>query len=195
MGSLTNPPKIGAAFKCVVNSSISLHTIRSYIGYPIEAFLVQEAKRYNVKGRRYIGSPMKYYFEDVGLRNARLGFRQVGENRIMGNIIYNELKMCGFSVDVGVVERREKRDGRDSRSQLEVDFVASLGPERYYIQFALQIPNAAKDVQEKASLLQISDSFQKIVLVRDTIRRTRDNDGITAMSVYDFLLDPNRLGV
>lgn len=138
---------------------------------------------------------MKYYFEDVGLRNARLGFRQVGENRIMGNIIYNELKMCGFSVDVGVVERREKRDGRDSRSQLEVDFVASLGPERYYIQFALQIPNAAKDVQEKASLLQISDSFQKIVLVRDTIRRTRDNDGITAMNVYDFLLDPNRLGV
>lgn len=193
VGSLTNPPKIEATFKSVHKSTISAHTIRSYIDYLGEAFLIQEAKRYNVKGRRYIGSPMKYYFEDVGLRNARLGFRQTEETHLMENIVYNELKMRGFQVDVGIVEKQVRLNGSNTRSQLEIDFVANLGPGRYYIQAALQIPDAAKDAQEKASLLQVGDNFQKIVLVRDTIRKSRDNDGITTMSVYDFLLDPDSL--
>ena len=193
IGSLTSPSKIHATFKSVLGSPISDHTIKDYIEYLKQAFLIQEAKRYDVKGRRYIGSPKKYYFEDVGLRNARLGFSQVEENHIMENILYNELRMRGYRVDVGVVEKRGKRDGFDYRSQLEIDFVANLGNRRYYVQSAFQIPDAAKEAQEKASLLGVDDSFKKIVLVRDVIKTTRDRHGITTMSVYDFLLDPNSL--
>lgn len=193
IGSLTNPPKIEATFRSVLNSKISSNTIAAYIGYLEESFLIEEAVRYDVKGRKYIGSPKKYYFEDVGLRNARLGFRQIEQTHIMENIVYNELRARGLSVDVGSVEKRTVEDGEPVRKQLEIDFVANLGNKRYYIQSALQLPDAQKEKQEKASLAEISDSFKKIVLVRDVIKPLRDERGIITMSVYDFLLDEKSL--
>ena len=193
IGSLTNPPKIEATFKSVLKSKISSNTIASYIDYLEESFLIEEAVRYDVKGRKYIGSPKKYYFEDVGLRNARLGFRQVEQTHIMENIVYNELRARGFSVDVGCVEKRSRVEGELRRSQLEVDFVANLGSRRYYIQSALSLPDAEKEAQEKASLREVADSFKKIVLIRDVVKPTRDEGGIITMSVYDFLLDENSL--
>lgn len=193
IGSLTNPPKIEATFKSVLRSTISSNTIAAYIGYLEDAFLIEEARRYDVKGRKYIGSPKKYYFEDIGLRNARLGFRQVEETHIMENIVYNELRMRGYSVDVGSVEKRMKKDGKDRRKQLEVDFVANLGSKRHYIQSVLRLSDPAKEAQEKASLAEIDDSFKKIVLVKDVVKPTRDERGIATMSVYDFLLNPNSL--
>lgn len=193
IGSLTNPPKIEATFKSVLQSKISSNTIASYIDYLEESFLIEEAVRYDVKGRKYIGSPKKYYFEDVGLRNARLGFRQVEQTHIMENIVYNELRARGFSVDVGCVEKRSRVEGELRRSQLEVDFVANLGSRRYYIQSALSLPDAEKEAQEKASLREVADSFKKIVLVRDVVKPARDEGGIVTMSVYDFLLDENSL--
>lgn len=191
MGSLTNPARIEATFKSVVQSDISVNTIRQYIEYLEEAFVVQAAQRYDVKGRRYIGTPIKYYFEDVGLRNARLGFRQTEENHLMENVVYNELRARGFQVDVGVVPSR--RQDTKERIQLEIDFVANLGSRRYYIQSAFQIPNAEKERQEKASLLKVKDSFKKIVVVKDVINVQRDENGITTMSIYDFLLRENSL--
>ncbi len=191
VGSLTNPTRIEATFKSVVQSDISLNTIRQYIEYLEEAFVIHAAQRYDVKGRRYIGTPMKYYFEDVGLRNARLGFRQTEETHLMENVIYNELRARGFQVDVGVVPAR--RPATQERRQLEIDFVANLGSRRYYIQSALQIPTAEKEQQEKASLLKVNDSFKKIVVVKDVIHVQRDEKGITTMSIYDFLLKGNSL--
>lgn len=191
VGSLTNPTRIEATFKSVVQSDISLNTIRQYIEYLEEAFVIHAAQRYDVKGRRYIGTPMKYYFEDVGLRNARLGFRQTEETHLMENVIYNELRARGFQVDVGVVPYR--RPGTQERAQLEIDFVANLGSRRYYIQSALQIPNVEKEQQEKASLLKVNDSFKKIVVVKDVIHVQRDEKGITTMSIYDFLRKKNSL--
>ncbi len=191
VGSLTNPTRIEATFKSVVQSDISLNTIRQYIEYLEEAFVIHAAQRYDVKGRRYIGTPMKYYFEDVGLRNARLGFRQTEETHLMENVIYNELRARGFQVDVGVVASR--RPGTQERAQLEVDFVANLGSRRYYIQSAYRIPDAEKERQEKASLLKVNDSFKKIVVVKDIIHVQRDEKGITTMSIYDFLLKKNSL--
>lgn len=193
IGALTNPPKIEATFKSVLKSNISANTIASYIGYLEESFLIEEARRYDVKGRKYIGSPKKYYFEDVGLRNARLGFRQVEQTHIMENIVYNELRIRGFSVDVGVVEKRTSKDGKTVRTQLEIDFVASLGSRRYYIQSALSLPDAEKERQEKASMIEVPDSFKKILLVRDVMKPTRDERGILTMSVFDFLLQENSL--
>lgn len=141
IGSLTNPPKLEATFKSVIQSTISLNTIRQYIEYLEDAFIINKANRYNVKGRKYIGTPLKYYFEDVGLRNARLGFRQVEETHLMENVIYNELRSRGYSVDVGMVEKRGvNKDGKEYRSQLEIDFVANLGSKRYYIQSAFSMP-------------------------------------------------------
>lgn len=195
IGALTNPPKLQATFKSALKSSISTNTLTSYLGFLQEAFLIEEAKRYDVKGRKYIGSPVKYYFEDMGLRNARLGFRQVEETHIMENIVYNELRMRGYSVDVGMVEVRTMKDGQSKRKQLEVDFVANLGSKRYYIQSALGIPTEEKAQQEKASLLNLDDSFAKIVLVRDVVKPLRDERGILTMNVFDFLLDPNSLNV
>lgn len=191
VGSLTNPTRIKATFKSVVQSDISLNTIRQYIEYLEEAFVIHAAQRYDVKGRRYIGTPMKYYFEDVGLRNARLGFRQTEETHLMENVIYNELRARGFQVDVGVVPAR--RPGTQERAQLEVDFVANLGSRRYYIQSAYRIPDVEKERQEKASLLKVNDSFKKIVVVKDIIHVQRDEKGITTMSIYDFLLKKNSL--
>lgn len=194
IGSLTNPPKIEATFKSTIQSTISLNTIRQYIEHLEDAFIINKANRYNVKGRKYIGTPLKYYFEDVGLRNARLGFRQVEETHLMENIIYNELRSRGYSVDVGVVEKRGiTEDGKEYRSQLEIDFVANLGSKRYYVQSAFSMPTEEKRIQEKASLVNVNDSFKKIIIVKDVVNVTRDEDGITTMSIYDFLLKENSL--
>lgn len=193
IGSLMNPPKIEATFKSVLKSKISSNTIASYIGYLEESFLIEEARRYDVKGRKYIGSPKKYYFEDIGLRNARLDFRQIEETHIMENVVYNELRTRGFSVDVGSVEKSDREGGKVVRRRLEVDFVANLGSRRYYIQSALHLPDSEKEKQEKASLIEVPDSFKKIVLVRDVVKPTYDEHGILTMSVYDFLLKENTL--
>jgi len=194
IGSLTNVPKIEATFRSVVQSNISGNTIRQYIEYLEDAFVINKANRYNVKGRKYIGTPLKYYFEDVGLRNARLGFRQIEETHIMENIVYNELRSRGYSVDVGVVEKRGvNREGKTERTYLEIDFIANLGSKRYYIQSAFSMPTEEKRLQEKASLVNVNDSFKKIILVKDVMNVTRDEDGITTMSIYDFLMKENSL--
>lgn len=194
VGSLTNPPKIEATFKSTIHANISMNTIRQYLAYLEDAFLIHKAYRYNVKGRKYIGTPLKYYFEDVGLRNARLGFRQVEETHLMENIIYNELRSRGYSVDVGVVEKRERDErGKEIKKQLEIDFIANLGSNRYYIQSAFSMPTEQKRIQEKASLVNVKDSFKKIILVKDVMKVSYDEDGIVTMSVYDFLLNENSL--
>lgn len=193
IGTLTNPSRLENTFRSVLNSRISSNTISSYIGYLEDAFVIEEARRYDVKGRGYIGSPVKYYFEDVGLRNARLGFRQVEEGHIMENVVYSELRARGYSVDIGVVEKRVREEGRDVRKQLEVDFVANRGSDRVYIQSALEMRTPEKAAQEKASLLGINDSFKKVVLVRDVVKPLRDERGVVTMSVFDFLLDENSL--
>lgn len=194
VGSLTNPPKIEATFKSTIHSNISMNTIRQYLAYLEDAFLIHKAYRYNVKGRKYIGTPLKYYFEDVGLRNARLGFRQVEETHLMENIIYNELRSRGYAVDVGVVEKRERDErGKEIKKQLEIDFIANLGSNRYYIQSAFSMPTEQKRIQEKASLVNVKDSFKKIILVKDVMKVSHDEDGIVTMSVYDFLLNENSL--
>lgn len=194
IGSLTNVPKIEATFKSVIQSNISANTIRQFIEYLEDAFVINKANRYNVKGRKYIGTPLKYYFEDVGLRNARLGFRQIEETHIMENIVYNELRSRGYCVDVGVVEKRGvNKEGKTQRKQLEIDFIANLGSKRYYIQSAFSMSTEEKRDQEKASLINVNDSFKKIILVKDVVNVTRDEDGITTMSIYDFLLKDNSL--
>lgn len=194
VGSLTNPPKIEATFKSTIHSNISMNTIRQYLAYLEDAFLIHKAYRYNVKGQKYIGTPLKYYFEDVGLRNARLGFRQVEETNLMENIIYNELRSRGYSVDVGVVEKRERDErGKEIKKQLEIDFIANLGSNRYYIQSAFSMPTEQKRIQEKASLVNVKDSFKKIILLKDVMKVSHDEDGIVTMSVYDFLLNENSL--
>ena len=194
IGSLTNPPKIEATFRSAIQSTISLNTIRQYIEHLEDAFIINKANRYNVKGRKYIGTPLKYYFEDVGLRNARLGFRQVEETHLMENIIYIELRSRGYTVDIGVVEKRgTDENGKEYKNQLEIDFVANLGSKRYYIQSAFSMPTEEKRIQEKASLVNVNDSFKKIIVVKDVVNVTRDEDGITTMSIYDFLLKENSL--
>ena len=194
VGSLTNPSKIEATFKSVIQSEISLNTVRQYMEYLKDAFIIHEANRYDVKGRKYIGTPLKYYFEDVGLRNARIGFRQMEETHLMENVIYNELRIRGFQVDVGVVEKRAKNaEGKQEKSQLEIDFVANLGSKRYYIQSAFRLPDEEKVRQEKASLLSVNDSFKKIIIVKDVIKIQRDEKGIVTMGMYDFLLNDNSL--
>lgn len=194
IGSLTNPPKIQATFKSSIGSAISINTIRQYIEYLEDAFIISKAQRYNVKGRKYIGTPLKYYFEDIGLRNARLGFRQVEETHLMENIIYNELRYRGYSVDVGVVEKREmSENGKQIRKALEIDFLANLGSQRYYIQSALSMPTPEKQIQEKTSLINVADSFKKIIIVKDIVNVKRDENGIVTMSIYDFLLKENSL--
>lgn len=194
IGSLTNPSKIVATFNSVIQSDISLNTVRSYIEYLEDAFIISEANRYDVKGRKYIGTPLKYYFEDVGLRNTRLGFRQVEETHLMENIIYNELRVRGFSVDVGVVMKRKRtKAGVQEKKQLEIDFIANQGSRRYYIQSAFSIPDEEKREQEKASLINVGDSFKKIIIVKDVIKPWHDDDGILTISLYDFLLDEKSL--
>ena len=194
VGSLTNPSRLKNTFRSVKGKSLDDKTIASYIRYLEDAYLVAEAQRYDIKGRSYIGSPKKYYFEDVGLRNARVGFRQVEENHLMENIIYNELLSRGYNVDVGVLDKYGKSpEGKTERRRLEVDFVATLGSARYYVQSAFSIDDPAKREQETRSLLDIPDSFRKIVVVRGAMRPRRDEDGITYMGIRDFLLDDRSL--
>ena len=194
VGSLTNPSKIEATFKSKLRSDISINTIRQYIAFLQDAFMIHEAQRFDVKGRKYIGSPLKYYFEDVGLRNARLGFRQYEETHLMENILYNELRARGFSVDVGVVPiRKTVSSGDRERIQLEIDFIATLGSRKYYIQSAFSLPDEEKITQEKAPLLNVGDSFKKIIIVHDTLNIRRDDNGITTMNIYDFLLNEHSL--
>lgn len=194
VGSLTNPSRLQNTFRSVKGKSLDDKTISSYIGYLEDAYLVTEAQRYDIKGRAYIGSPKKYYFEDVGLRNARVGFRQVEENHLMENVIYNELLLRGYNVDVGVLDKYGKSpEGKTERRRLEVDFVATLGSARYYVQSALSVDDPAKREQETRSLLGIPDSFRKIVVVKGAMRPRRDEDGITYMGIRDFLLDDGSL--
>ena len=194
VGSLNNPSKIEATFKSQLQSDISLNTIKNYIEYIEDAFLVSEANRYDVKGRKYIGTPLKYYFEDVGLRNARLGFRQVEETHLMENVVFNELKARGYQVDVGVVPiRRLTQDGKRERVQLEIDFIATLGSKKYYLQSALSLPDEDKVKQEQAPLLNVHDSFKKIIIVKDITKPQRDENGIVTINLYDFLLNENSL--
>ena len=189
IGSLTNPRKLSNTFDTERHIKIAPDTIDSYIGYFADAFLIQRAQRYDVKGRKYIKTPVKYYYSDMGLRNARLGFRQLEETHLMENVIYNDLIRRGYDVDVGVVEQNIKTDaGKNARKQLEVDFVVNRGDERYYIQSALSIDEPNKREQEIASLLRIPDSFKKIVVVKDYIKPWKDEHGIQYVGVEDFLL-------
>lgn len=194
IGSLTNPLKLANTFKSVKGKTISDKTLKKYIDYLIDAFLVSKAKRFDVKGKKYINSPSKYYFEDIGLRNARLEFRQSEENHIMENIIYNELRIRGFRVDVGLVEHYGKDENKKStKKQLEVDFVATKGSKKYYIQSAFSMSNSEKIEQEQRSLKSINDSFKKIIIVRDNIKVRRDDYGIVTIGICNFLLDENSL--
>lgn len=197
IGSSINPSKIADTIESLKHlKSITDKTISSYMGYIEDAFLIEKSEKYDIKGRRYIGSPSKYYFQDIGLRNAILSFRQQDDGHIMENIIYNELRMRGFSVDVGNVPIRVKDDsGSYRRATVEVDFVANRGSERYYIQSAWRMPDAAKVEQESRSLQTIKDSFKKIIVVSDPILIRRDNSGITTMSIYDFLLREDSLNL
>ena len=190
IGSLTNPSKLANTFDSERHMKIAPDTIDTYIGYFTEAFLLQKAERYDVKGRKYIKTPAKYYYSDVGLRNARLGFRQLEETHLMENVLYNDLIRRGFDVDVGVVEQNiRENSGKKVRKQLEVDFVVNSGDKRYYIQSALSIDDPDKKEQEIASLIRIPDSFKKIVVVKDYIKPWRDERGIQYVGVEDFLLD------
>jgi len=193
VGSLTNPTKLANTFDSN-GIRVSDKTIGAYIGYLQDAFFISKAERYDIKGKKYIASPFKYYFTDVGLRNAQLNFRQQEENHIMENIIYNELLIRGFNVDVGVVEHSERdENGKVVRKRLEVDFVCNRGNQRYYIQSAFSIPDNDKMQQEQKSLVNIGDSFKKIIVVKDRIKLWRNEEGIVVMGIMDFLLNPNSL--
>jgi len=190
VGSLTNPTKLSNTFKSVKQMSVSSYTIGKYLDYFIDAFIMYKAFRYDIKGKKYIETPLKYYFTDVGLRNARLNFRQQEENHIMENIIFNELMAREFDVDVGVVEyNRIDENGKKIRTQLEIDFVANKGSKRYYIQSALSISDEEKRKQETNSLNRVSDSFKKIVVVKDDIIPWHDEQGILYIGIEQFLLE------
>ncbi len=194
IGGLVNPEKLRNIFRSVYKSSITVDTINRYIGILEDAYLLEEVKRYDVKGNAYIGTPLKYYYSDLGLRNARLNFRQIEETHSMENIIYNELRHRNFNVDIGQVVVNEKNsNGLYVRKNLEVDFVANKGFKRYYIQSAYMIPDEEKKQQEIRSLLKINDSFKKIVITSHAPAPMYDSNGILTMSVYDFLLNPNSL--
>lgn len=189
IGSLTNPVKMQNTFKTKEKSTITNKTITSYINYLEDAFLIQTSERFNIKGRKYIGANKKYYFTDLGLRNARLNFRQIEETHIMENIIYNELKMRGYDVDVGVVEYNSKdKNGKSFKTQLECDFVANLGSKRIYVQSALSVGTAEKLAQEENSLLRISDSFRKVIIQKDPVIAHYDDNGIYIIGLEQFLL-------
>ena len=193
MATLVNPSKLKDTFKSVKKSTLSDITINNYIQHLLEAYMINVAKRYDVKGKRYINTPYKIYFEDVGLRNARLNFRQHEPSHLMENIIYNELRLRGYNVDVGVVELRTKENSKDIRKMLEIDFVANLGSKRFYIQSSYEIPDRGKMIQEERPFLNTRDSFKKILLVNSSIKPRYDDNGILMMGVKEFLLDPNSL--
>lgn len=189
IGSLTNPKKISDTFKSELDIDIAPATISTYLKYLQEAFLIENAERYDIKGRKYISTPSKYYFSDLGLRNSFINFRQQEETHIMENVIYLELKRRGFHVDVGLVEQRIKEKNKLTYKQYEVDFVANKGSNKIYIQSSFAIPDEEKRKQEERPLLKINDSFKKIIIVKDHIKKWRDDEGIITMSIYDFLLD------
>ena len=194
IGAPTNPAKLANTFKSVKNVNIDPTTIDRYLGYMQDAFLIEKSERYDVKGKKYIGSLAKYYYSDLGLRNVILGLRQQEETHIMENIIYNELRRRGCKVDVGMVEQRfVDDDGKWKRKQLEVDFVVNQGNQRYYIQSALALPNEDKRKQEMGSLLRINDSFKKMIIVKDDIKPWRDENGILTMGLLDFLMNADSL--
>ena len=194
IGSLTNPQKLSATFQTVKKKKISNSTIKRYIDYLCDSFLIDSAIRYDVKGRKYIDTPVKYYFTDMGLRNARLNFRQIEETHSMENIIFNELKMRGFNVDVGVIMQYETNEkGSNIRKQLEIDFVCNQGSKRYYIQSAYAIPDQAKMEQEQRSLMLTGDFFKRMIITKDTPAPYYNESGVLIMNVYDFLLNENSL--
>lgn len=194
IGALTNPNKLTNTFRSEKKSLISYDTVKNYIDYLDDAFLIEKATRYDIKGKKYIDSPYKYYFSDLGLRNARLNFRQVEKTHLMENVVYNELRTRGYNVDVGVVGCvTTDSEGRQHRKQLEVDFVCNLGSKRYYIQSAYRMPTEEKLLQEQASLKKIDDSFKKIIILGEECPVTRDEKGIVTISIYDFLLKENSL--
>ena len=194
VGSLTNPNKLSNSFKTLKNINVAPNTIKEYLDYCIDSFLIQKAYRYDVKGKKYIDTPLKYYFTDIGLRNIRLGFRQQEETHIMENIIYNELITRGYQVDVGVVEISEKNENNNFvRKQLEVDFVCNLGYERIYIQSALNIDDIVKKEQEEKSLIKIYDNFRKIIVVKENIRKWKDENGILIIGLKEFLTCPESI--
>ena len=194
VGSLTNPLKLANTFKSVKNKKISEKTLKNYIDYLTDAFLVSKAVRYDIKGKKYIGSPAKYYFEDIGLRNARLNFRQMEENHLMENVIYNELRIRGYRVDVGLIETYGKdAEKKTKKTQMEVDFIATRGSEKYYIQSAFAMATTEKRAQEERPLNEIGDSFKKIIVVQDNIKVRRNEQGIMTIGLRNFLLDENSL--
>lgn len=193
IGSLSNPKKISDTFKSTANISIDPKTISSYLKYLEEAFIIEKANRYDVKGKKYLSTPYKFYFSDIGIRNSFINFRQQEETHIMENIIYLELKRRGFNVDVGVIEIKTTKENEYIYKQLEIDFIANKGNNKYYIQSALNMPSSEKIEQEERPLLKINDSFKKFIIVKDYIKRNRDENGIITMSIFDFLLDINSL--
>ncbi len=194
IGLLTNPEKLRNTFKSVKKSSITANTIRKYLGFFEDSFLVASAQRYDIKGKSYIETPKKYYFSDIGLRNARIGFRQNEQTHAMENIIYNELLLRGYHVDVGVVPYGERdKNGKVVHKQLEVDFVCNRGSLRLYIQSAFSIPDEEKRKQEIRPFKRIEDSFRKIIITKDMVKPYYDDNGILTINIYDFLLDPNAL--
>lgn len=194
IGSLTNPTKLSATFKSMKQKSISAGTIKNYIDYLCDSFLIDSAMRYDIKGKKYIDTPIKYYFTDMGLRNARLNFRQLEETHAMENVIFNELKLRGFNVDVGVIEINSTNEkGNRVRKQLEIDFVCNKGSRRYYIQSAYAMPDQVKMEQEQRSLMLTGDAFKKIIITKDSPGPYYNEDGVLVMNIFDFLLDENML--
>lgn len=194
IGALTNPNKLANTFRSEKKSAISYDTIKDYIDYLCDSFLVEKSTRYDIKGKRYVNSPYKYYFMDLGLRNARINFRQYEKSHLMENLIYNEMRVRGFNVDVGTVPAYTKNeDGKPQRTNFEVDFVCNLGSRRYYIQSAYRMESEEKIKQEQASLLKVDDSFKKIIVLGEECPVIRDDHGITTMSIFDFLLKENSL--
>ena len=191
VGSLTNPKKLSDTFISNSMKDVSINTITTYINYLLDAFLIEKAERYDVKGKQYISTPSKYYFSDIGLRNARLNFRQQEEEHIMENILYNELLFRGYNVDVGVVEIREN----NMKKQTEVDFVCNQVDRRYYVQSALSLPTREKTLQEERPLMNINDNFKKIIVVKDNIRPWMTEEGILVIGIQEFLLNPNSLNL
>lgn len=194
IGSLSNPEKLKNTFRSVKKSSITSNTIKKYLDYLEDSFLIESAQRYDIKGRTYIETPKKYYFSDLGLRNARINFRQIEQTHSMENVIYNELCMRGYNVDVGVVIVSERDEqGNSVRKQLEVDFVCNSGSRRIYIQSAYSLPDEEKRLQEIRPFRKIDDSFKKILITRDIVKANYDSNGILTLNIFDFLLDPTAI--
>ena len=194
VGSLTNPEKLKNTFHTVKKSKITAATIKRYLDYFEDSFLMESAQRYDIRGKAYIDTPRKYYFSDLGLRNARINFRQFEQTHVMENVLYNELRLRGYNVDVGVVTVAQKgSNGKVTRKQLEVDFVCNAGSNRFYIQSAYSIPDAGKQEQEIRPFRKIDDSFRKIIVTKDIVPFHYDEQGILIMNIYDFLLDPSKL--